>query len=91
MVLAHLFMTSDEDFWRYNYDKPVICKLSEKTVAAKISPLLGFLYQPNRITINTIGDDILNLIEQNENLSIHERIFLQKYNTNIRFWKPLLI
>ncbi len=44
LVLAHLFLVNENEFWRYNQDKPVVLKLSEKTVAAKISPLLGFTF-----------------------------------------------
>lgn len=57
-------------------------KLSDKAVAAKISPLLGFLYQPNKITINGFDNDFIDVISSNKPLTFHERIFLQKYNQN---------
>ena len=80
MVLAHMFMVSESDFWRYNQTQKIVTKLSDKTMAAKISPLLGFLYQPNRISINGITDDhLLNSIVSDEAVSFHEKIFLQKF------------
>ncbi len=82
MVLAHLFIVEDDKFWRYNYDKKILYKLSDKAVAAKISPLLGFLYQPNKITINGFDNDFIDVISSNKPLTFHERIFLQKYNQN---------
>lgn len=81
MVLAHLFMINKTEFWRYNYTKKVAYKLSDKTLSNKISPLLGFLYQPNKKTIDGADESLLELLEKNENLTIHERIFLQKYKT----------
>lgn len=82
MVLTHLFMINNTEFWRYNYNKKIAFKSSDKAVSSKLSPLLGFLYQPNKITINGIDSDFLKLIENNNNLTIHERIFLQKYKIN---------
>ena len=82
MVLAHLFVVDEDKFWRYNYNKPILFKYSDKAVASKISPLLGFLYQPNKITINGFDNDFIDLISSNKSLSIHEKIFLQKYNQN---------
>ena len=80
MVLAHMFMVSESDFWRYNQTQKIVTKLSDKTMAAKISPLLGFLYQPNRISINGITDDhLLNSIVSDKAVSFHEKIFLQKF------------
>ena len=79
LVLAHMFMTGPSDFWRYNQDKVVTLKLSEKTVAAKISPLLGFAYTPNRLTINELEPDIMDMSSIDPNkLPIHEKIFLNK-------------
>ena len=80
LVLAHIFMVNKNEFWRYNQDKPISVKLSEKSIAVKISPLLGFLYQPNRISIGGIEEDhLLQEYPDDDSLSFHERIFLQKF------------
>ena len=80
MVLAHMFMVSPTEFWRYNQDKSVVVKLSEKTIASKISNLLGFLYHPNANSVKEIDVKELEEFEPNdlENLCIHEKIFLNK-------------
>lgn len=80
MVLAHLFIVDGEEFWRYNYNKPIIYKTSDKAVASKISPLLGFLYQPNKQTINNFDDDFIDVISSKKQLTLHEKIFLQNYD-----------
>lgn len=82
MMLTHQFLVDEDNFWRYNYDKPPVMKLSDKAVAAKISPLLGFLFQPNKITINGFTDSEINALTHtslDHKLTFHERIFLQKY------------
>ena len=81
MILAHIFMVDKENFWRYNQDKKISTKLSDKTIATKISPLLGFLYQPNRISIDGIEEKHLieKINDEETNLSMHEKIFLQKF------------
>ena len=80
LVLAHMFMTGPSDFWRYNQDQPVVLKLSEKTVAAKISSLLGFLFAPNSISLKEIDPEEFSALDSldPEKLSIHEKIFLNK-------------
>lgn len=77
LVLAHLFLVNENEFWRYNQDKPVVLKLSEKTVAAKISPLLGFTFTPNRLTINELEEDMMDISQIDpEKLCFHEKVFL---------------
>lgn len=80
MVLAHMFMVSPTEFWRYNQDKSVVVKLSEKTIASKISPLLGFAFQPNRRSADELNMTEIEEMEPEdiENLCIHEKIFLNK-------------
>lgn len=80
MVLAHMFMVSPTEFWRYNQDKSVVVKLSEKTIASKISSLLGFLYQPNSHSVKEIDFQDLDKFEpvNLDKLCIHEKIFLNK-------------
>ncbi len=80
MVLAHMFMVSPTEFWRYNQDKTVSLKLSEKTIAAKISSLLGFLYQPNSHSVKEMDFQDLDKFEpvNLDKLCIHEKIFLNK-------------
>ena len=80
MVLAHMFMVSPTEFWRYNQDKSVVVKLSEKTIASKISPLLGFAFQPNRRSADELNMTEIEEMEPEdiEKLCIHEKIFLNK-------------
>ena len=80
LVLTHMLMVSPTEFWRYNQDKPVTLKLSEKTVAAKVSNLLAFLYQPNSISLKEIDPDDFTALDSidPEKLTIHEKIFLNK-------------
>ena len=79
LILAHIFMVDDTRFWRYNQGLPIKLKLSEKSIAAKISPLLGFLFQPNRISIQGVSDDLLTQdIPDDSNLNFFEKIFLHK-------------
>lgn len=84
MLLAHMFMVNSTDFWRYNQDSPITMKLSSINIASKISPLLGFLFQPNKKSIDEVGIDDLGTVLDNivdvdpDKLSIHEKIFLQK-------------
>lgn len=80
LILAHIFMVDENDFWRYNQDRPIKMKLSDKTIAIKISPLLGFLYQPNRMSIRGVTDDhLLKEVPDDESLSFFEKIFLHKF------------
>ena len=77
LVLAHMFMTGPDEFWRYNQNKTITVKLSDKTVAAKISPLLGFTFTPNRITINEIDEDMMDVSSIDPSkLCFHEKVFL---------------
>lgn len=80
IVLAHMFMTGDGKFWRYNQGENVTLKLSEKTVASKISPLLGFAYTPNRLSINELDSESIDDLEPEdiEKLCFHEKVFLNK-------------
>lgn len=86
LMLAHMFITDIEKnkFWRYNQNEPVMVKISDKTMASKISPLLGFLYQPNKKTVNDVDLEYFEELIENtdslstDKLSIHERIFLEK-------------
>lgn len=86
IMLAHMFITDIENkkFWRYNQQDSIVLKLSDKTMAAFISPLLGLLYQPNERSISSIDlDEIQEVlgdktsVENLEKLSIHEKIFLE--------------
>ena len=80
LVLAHMFMTSSNEFWRYNQDKPVTLKLSEKSVAGKVSSLLGFLYQPNSLSLKEVDPSEINDLGSidPDKMSFHEKIFLNQ-------------
>lgn len=79
LVLTHIFLTKNRKIWRYDQGNKAISKLSDKTIAKKISPLLSFLYTPNKSTIDTItNDDLFDI--NNPNLSLHEKIFLNKFD-----------
>jgi hypothetical protein len=80
MLFANMFMTDikTKQFWRYNQGQKVVCKLGDKTLAAKLSPLLGLLFTPNARTIDDVGKiDEIDLEE--EHLTIYERIFLEMF------------
>ncbi len=84
MMLAHMFVTNKEkkELWRYNPNDKIVLKLSDKTLATFISPLLGLLYQPNKNSIANISlDEMEQFLNKTETidaskLSIYERIFL---------------
>lgn len=80
LVLAHMFMTGPNEFWRYNQEKTITLKLSEKTVASKVSNLLGFLFQPNSISLKEIEPSQINDLKSInlDKLCIHEKIFLNQ-------------
>lgn len=82
MLFAHMFITKIDknviEFWRYNQSSKIVLKIGDKSLASKLSPLLGLLYQPNSKTIGSITD-IESLNSSNDdNLSIYERIYLGK-------------
>jgi hypothetical protein len=77
MIFANMFLTDIKikEFWRYNQDKKIVCKLGDKILASMISPLLGLLFTPNAGTIEKVGK-IDDLDFEEENLTIYEKIFL---------------
>lgn len=75
MVLSHLFITDNEEFWRYHYNDHIKYKLSDKNVAKKLSKLLYFLYQPNKQSLEFDLSTFLDLNDDNK-LSYHEKLFL---------------
>ena len=78
MLFANMFIVEDYPnmrFWRYNTSEPIIEKFGDKTMAKKLSGLLGFLFQPNVDTIEKL--DSLETMEVNDDMSIYEKIFLE--------------
>lgn len=76
MLFANMFLVGeleDKRFWRYYQDETPTYKLGDKMMAAYISPLLGLLYQPNRNSI-----DRIDILSDNQNLTIYEKIWLGK-------------
>lgn len=77
MLFANMFVV-DEDatqFWRYHQDEPIVKKLGDKTLAAKLSKLLGLLYEPNKKSLASMGD-LGDLEVDPSSLNIYERIWL---------------
>ena len=77
MLFANMFVV-DEDatqFWRYHQDDPIVKKLGDKTLASKLSKLLGLLYEPNKKSLASMGD-LANLEMNPASLNIYERIWL---------------
>ena len=66
MVLSHLFITDNEEFWRYHYNDHIKYKLSDKNVAKKLSKLLYFLYQPNKQSLEFDLSTFLDLNDDNK-------------------------
>ena len=78
MLFTNMFIVEDVPnmrFWRYNPSEPIIEKFGDKTMAKKLSNLLGFLFQPNKDTIDEL--DNLENMDVTENMSIYEKIFLE--------------
>lgn len=69
MFFANTFF-SESGLWRYTPTEKVILKLGDKEIAKKISPLLGLLFQPNKQSIEDIGQfEELDLeVEASENI-----------------------
>ena len=80
IVFCNMFLTDIEkkEFWRYHRDKPIVLKLSEKSLPRYISPLLGLLYTPNNRTISSDDFDI-NFNTENNEQCIHEIIWSSKF------------
>jgi len=79
ILLANMFLTDDKKniLWRYNQTDPIKCKLGDKTLAGKTSPLLNLLYQQNNKTIDKI--EFLDEYLDNGQLTIYEKMFLEKF------------
>lgn len=79
LMLANMFLADDKAniLWRYQQASPIKCKLGDKTLASKTSPLLNLLYQQNLKTINDI--EFLDSYISSDNLTIYEKIFLEKF------------
>lgn len=78
MLFANMFVVSTNPlrFWRYNQSETIQKKYGDKSLAPKISKLLGLLYQPNLDTVQKM--DNLNLFDLDEDkLTIYEKIFLE--------------
>lgn len=79
MLFANMFATQvepDLKLWRYNQSDPIIVKFGDKSLAVKLSKLLGLLYQPNSDTIEKL-DQLRSIDLNNNKLTIHEKIFLE--------------
>ena len=81
MFFANMFVIDEDEtqFWRYNQDQTIVKKLSDKTVAQRISKLLGLLYEPNKQSLEEItGFDNLDLDEEARK-NIYGRIWLGEF------------
>lgn len=79
LLLTNMFLADDKAnlLWRYNKHLPIKCKLGDKTLASKTSPLLNLLYQQNLKTISDI--EFLDSYIDSDKLTIYEKIFLEKF------------
>ena len=78
MLFANMFAVEINPlrFWRYHQNEPIVIKYGDRSLASKLSKLLGLLYQPNIDSIENV--DNLNDIDINdEKLTIYEKIFLE--------------
>lgn len=78
MLFANMFVVdlSPLRFWRYHQTEPIVIKFGDRSLATKLSKLLGLLYQPN--TDSIVNVDKLNSIDlSDEKLTIYEKIFLE--------------
>ena len=80
ILFANMLLVDYEEhkFWRYNQHLKPTFKLGDKSMAAYISPLLGLLYQPNKISIDKIDLEDLDDLDDINKLTIYERIWLNK-------------
>ena len=79
ILLSNMFLTDAKSgtLWRYDQSQPIKLKLGDKTLAARISPLLGLLYQQNSKSIDKI--EFLDSYINSDKLTIYEKIFLEKF------------
>lgn len=79
LLLTNMFLTDDKrnELWRYNQTLPIKCKLGDKTLSGKTSPLLNLLYQQNKKTIQNI--EFLNDYLTSNKLTIYEKLFLERF------------
>ena len=79
MLFANLFLVDEENriFWRYNTEKPISVKLSDKGLPKYISNLLGLLYEPNKKSIEKINESLDELLEKPEKHTIYEKIWFK--------------
>lgn len=79
ILLANMFLTDAKSntLWRYDQSQPIKLKLGDKTLANRISPLLGLLYQQNSKSIDNI--EFLDSYIDSDKLTIYEKIFLEKF------------
>lgn len=80
MLFCNMFLVDDpkdKKFWRYNQHLKPTYKLSDKSLAVYINPLLGLLYQPNKKTIDLINNEENMNLDQHD-LTIYEKIWLNK-------------
>lgn len=79
LLLANMFLTDTKNnsLWRYDQTATIKCKLGDKTLSSKTSPLLNLLYQQNNKTISKI--EFLNDYLDNGQLTIYEKMFLEKF------------
>lgn len=78
MLFANMFLVEDGENWRYNWDKRITYKVSDKKLAFTIRPLLGCLYQPNKNTIKAIKS--FNALSNISGQTIYEKLFLGHFS-----------
>lgn len=76
-LLCNMFLVEDDENWREYKYKNIVKKLGDKTLAKKLK-LLSLLYQQNKKSIEEV--DKLESYIDSENLTIHEKIFLEQYS-----------
>jgi len=70
LLLCNMFLTETGEYWRYCPSENVSLKVGIRSLAKTLSPVLGFLYQPN---VKTIDFDITENAQ-----TIYEKILMNK-------------
>jgi hypothetical protein len=80
ILFANMFLADYDNkiFWRYRQDLKPTFKLGDRMMAAYISSRIGLLFQPNKNTIEQIDLTTLRNSEDDEDLTIYEKIYLGK-------------
>ena len=80
IMLCNMFLThpKENEFWRYNLDKPAVRKFGDKNLAQNLSGTLGCLFQPNKQSFMKLKE--LEEIDDINNLTIYEKIWYELFD-----------